>query len=1039
MKKLVTVFIMLFMIGSVFATVENFPEPFVVDNSLDGAIVIAESGNGEDVLSGLLLASSLSPFTQSVIETGGDDGSKMRYRIENTGDVLQGGEGIGQVRDKLTENELAILASGTLKNRNGEYPYAQYIKLNSDTKVRHTIPDAIPKDPNKKASAFLNFDGDKVMYEYELVFSEAAESEMDENYMLKDLEGVQLNMLGKSYVITKTDHETANDLTITLLSESVRATMKEGETKTFTLNGEDYEITAVLVSGDQEVKFIVNGETLKKMASGELKRLEEGLVLYTKDVMINEREAIVDFYLGVDEIELHDTDVSDHAYGGEEYKFGNERVDDTDVIIEAVDEGLVEGGNFKIKSIGFKWTPRRTHFIGGGQFASQILEDPNQIFDQTFDISYEGSEKVLEGVQLKPSGDDEYILSLTNKLGDVLDIPFFYDNGGSFTRFGDANDALILDEGDNITVDDYFIVTSDGYAEPVDAHGYTHLLTYEGLDISQKVMKFKDHGTGDRIEVDYNLGDSSLYLNLMGYDYLVTFDNTTDDSEIQVDLDGDGSINDNETPVIVTQYGLGIDYDISGTYAYRRYRTYTNERSEPLIGEVIMNAQLYGFVGPNITTTYSLNNSLITNPSVITKWYDVIRYTIGDDGGEIDVTNLERCLDGGAEAQIRNAVTNSTYADDVVDLFYEGICYPTSTNTLKFMLDVERGSDDNQGTTAYGQLLKQLVDKNGPDTLLLFSGLEESKHKVVFHGKTGGVKEPKTLSVISSPDVATLLDNDVTEIDQNMIVIGGPCVNGVAKKVLGSSDDCSADFPPGKGRIIVKEVDGNQVIVIAGYEGEDTLLATKLLLEKPELLTGDNLLVSGTFDNPIIEEYVGQKHSGDSVEVVAVPAETPVEEQESDIFSCTESNDETGSFEYELSKLGITKQVSSNPRVLMDGNKGEVIFEVSEPFKAQLGTDWLQYVVHVHEGDCTGKEVETLTFKWEDGDGDKSESLKLDPGCYCLTVGPEDLSVDDADIKLTSELELMFSTRTPETDLLTGNVVFDTHPLRPLNNMNVWE
>lgn len=86
--------------------------------------------------------------------------------------------------------------------------------------------------------------------------------------------------------------------------------------------------------------------------------------------------------------------------------------------------------------------------------------------------------------------------------------------------------------------------------------------------------------------------------------------------------------------------------------------------------------------------------------------------------------------------------------------------------------------------------------------------------------------------------------------DQNTIVIGGPCSNQVTAQLLESTtmpDDCSKNFTPGRAVIkMFQHPNGKVSILIAGYSGEDTLMAARVFAYRGEEISGDEVTVVGT-------------------------------------------------------------------------------------------------------------------------------------------------------------------------------------------------
>ncbi|MEK6900653.1 MAG: hypothetical protein AABX05_06005, partial [Nanoarchaeota archaeon] len=95
---------------------------------------------------------------------------------------------------------------------------------------------------------------------------------------------------------------------------------------------------------------------------------------------------------------------------------------------------------------------------------------------------------------------------------------------------------------------------------------------------------------------------------------------------------------------------------------------------------------------------------------------------------------------------------------------------------------------------------------------------------------------------------ATNLDSEVADVKaQNLVVVGGPCVNTVAAELLGSPADCTEGFTPGKARVkLFEHANGNLAMLVAGYSGADTRLAGKVVANRASELMGKEVVVEGT-------------------------------------------------------------------------------------------------------------------------------------------------------------------------------------------------
>ena len=101
-----------------------------------------------------------------------------------------------------------------------------------------------------------------------------------------------------------------------------------------------------------------------------------------------------------------------------------------------------------------------------------------------------------------------------------------------------------------------------------------------------------------------------------------------------------------------------------------------------------------------------------------------------------------------------------------------------------------------------------------------------------------------------------MLDTEIDSIkEQNIIVVGGPCVNMAAAELLGWPLKCDNDFEPGKAKIKLFDNGNNTALLVAGYSVYDTTMACRVLVNYADYnLTGSVIEVAATtLDSFIIE------------------------------------------------------------------------------------------------------------------------------------------------------------------------------------------
>ncbi len=120
--------------------------------------------------------------------------------------------------------------------------------------------------------------------------------------------------------------------------------------------------------------------------------------------------------------------------------------------------------------------------------------------------------------------------------------------------------------------------------------------------------------------------------------------------------------------------------------------------------------------------------------------------------------------------------------------------------------------------------------------------------------------------VIGSVDIATSLNYDTKslnpthnaieavlaselrgkEFSHNVISVGGPCINSVTAAIMGYPKQCGDGFYKGKAKIKLYEHNGKVALIVAGFTGPDTRLASKVLSNNLYSLDGDEVEIAGS-------------------------------------------------------------------------------------------------------------------------------------------------------------------------------------------------
>ncbi|NJL44454.1 MAG: hypothetical protein HC945_04045, partial [Nitrosarchaeum sp.] len=314
--------------------------------------------------------------------------------------------------------------------------------------------------------------------------------------------------------------------------------------------------------------------------------LSGGLELGVREILVNDREGIVEFFLGANKIELTDGNYSDASLDSNgEYEGGievtSETIDDASVDIRGslLGSTFQEGADFEISTIKYRLKADavaggNTLYVAPGHGVREFLTEPQGMLNPTWDIRYEGlSEPETYEIEMDADGDSGYRLSLTSQSGkdydfvltevdtDQDELIFGEDEGDErfwFVEGEDANAANCTAYG--ISQDDRFLVTSDS---GFDENAFSSIWEYTNWneDSNERLLTFENVGSGERKTVKVTgttTGAGTLIAE--GYEFDVMVCNVSDaDSKIVVDLDNSGAITLNQEARFTVKGGGILD------------------------------------------------------------------------------------------------------------------------------------------------------------------------------------------------------------------------------------------------------------------------------------------------------------------------------------------------------------------------------------------------------------------------------------------------------------------------------------------------
>jgi hypothetical protein len=799
------------------ADLKDFPRPLFVDNNgvFSGKFVVGAAAAAEDVLGVNSIATAVQAAAYKETSVSGSGGSAVSvegdaYQIKQGSNILEIQESVSTVKDQADKDALKALAAGKFTSGRGTYDYDQYLKLPVAQVTFEKNSGGQPVDDSDKPAWFLKMNASSQVYEYQLKFVTPAESdESTTPNRLKDFENKKMNMLGKEMSLIKASN--SSGLELTFMGGAIQDTLQEGQSKTYKIDGKDYEVTLVTVDSNNKALFKVNGETTDTLLESDTYRLSDNTEMGIKTVLTQnfaEGKRMVEFYLGAEKIVMSDASVTDSAYGGTEVKYNNDRAYDTDVKIDAT-----PGSTYKLNAVYVKWTPRDTYYLGKDVKFSSVTERKGQLFLDGFDYAFKGVNfGTTEKVDLSPSGDRQYYLNVVNYNGDQLKIPYVYTDGTTAT-FGTSSDLLTFNTNTSVAKNNYFLVSKLTNGAGNGRSGYTYLMRYRGCATSSLICSFRNEATGDTIEVPITASSNPFFagsFTVGGNSFYFAYDSRTNDQAIYVDLTSVGSTT-NETlrnltaasAPIYTKYGAQVDLG-------------------KMVNKIANGAAATSFV---VSTEKA--------QSAATGVYDKFNISITQD-------TADDSLNAGTPTLL-----TGKWAGDTTGLISVA------------------GSDDSEAYSQYGLYIHKRTDTNNPSTVNLVYPDDQAEALVyVSSGETtttssgtpGGVTSKVPVAIPSS---ASVLDTEVSNAKgQNLIVVGGPCANSVSAAIMGVTDPnkCAEGFVEGKGMVKLYDsadgmATGKVALLVAGYSAADTRRAAIVVANYKDYAAkfmGKELTVTGT-------------------------------------------------------------------------------------------------------------------------------------------------------------------------------------------------
>src|SRR3989344_2629750 len=818
--------------ASAAADLSQYPTQYIKDGKFTGVMVVGDKAAAEDVIGVSDIAISLQAAAVKKVSSGGTSlavegdawlvGTSNKLELSEELTTGTNRETIRNITTFIDDGDLDALASGEVTNSKVTSPYNQYLYLLSGTTATSSVSTGFvvyTENDDDETGDFLFFSSSSQIARYLLEFTTALESDVDDSagsasttgLFLTDLQDIELTMFGKPYtIVTAKRVTTAGDsVDIILMGGSTKDTLTISQTKTYTIGGKDYEVTLNFVDAD-EAQFTINGQTSRKMKDGDTDKLADGTSIGVTDVLYQDYAGGVQaatFFIGANKVQLKDTNILDTG-SSNNLKVDDTEIDDAQVIVEGTDDN----STFKINRIHVNMSADDNFYVpaGGKLSENPDLDEPQVLFTQNWDIEYKGlSEVATEDIKLSTSGDSQYNLEFVDGDGNKVSVPIAKSPTGSAVLHGDTNKPFINVENWTISKDAYIVVTDSTRKR---GERKTYILQYKGADkvgSDNPVIKFKDLGSGDSIDQTWSNVSATLVgpdgtewneiatLKIGGSDhkiYSAPGERVSNDFGLIAVLDGSGSItgSPNNTTLSTTTYNPNI---------------------------VNITTKFGAEIGVTNLTTSPYNSTGI-----------VVSIKTPDEGRE---SNAKDSVD---TLQATDYVVNITAASGEV-AHAEVTAYTAGQKGTKLSLRTPSGENNvAYGYTSYGTWIQRDTPTSAPATLDIKYPESQRLPQVFITAKGASFSESAAgegdAVTIQKIDVgATKLASEVADINAvNSILVGGPCANAAAAKVMGNPADCTAGFEPGVGKINLYEVGtGNVAMLVAGYAALDTRNAAQVV------------------------------------------------------------------------------------------------------------------------------------------------------------------------------------------------------------------
>ncbi len=762
------------LMGAMAQDLSDYPSMFIEDGEFNGYFVVGEAAKGIDTLGVTNIAVSIQAeaTTQTQICAGGGSGDvNIDEGIELGKNDVYLGEAINQKDSELAETDLDFLEDGTYKDNQDDCTNCQDNDNDYSQKIvlgAATVNYYQDDDDATEGGPYVFASKRNALYTYVFEFDESVEYEDDSD----DFTTTTLEIQGRIYTITDADFDSSGVLDeLTLQSGETTIWISQGDVIEKQVGGVTHTIEMVNVAESEDKCGIKIDGSLVWIASSDTETVNGVTVGVTDVTAVHSKDYdqdICQINIGADEIVLKD---------GDNVEIEGDEIEDAEVTFDNDRITTVGAGDGTWMGFNITFTPDEDIYLG----VNDDFIDP--VF-KNFKFTFGGLETSLNDVIVFDSTGGDATVTFMNIDGKEVEIPMYLDSSDNVIlgEGSDADEVLYL-EGNSCntgTLSDCEgaqFLTINGVADEI------HIIEITDLDDDDNEISFEDIV----YDIEKNEEDLPTATSTTGNETEYTFNLGSSIGIFNINLTGSGAVNTTSEISVVNATGITFaDLSPSGAYQWKTKNA-----------EAIMEVSLIS------ATTDSVN---------------------------INITERDN-TDKTPDELVVNATKDSS--DDEIE--FTGIDWATSTNTI----DADDSRDpDTWAWSASGATAVYNTDDDNDDHVEV-TVYYEAVHAQVFVAPSGAQFTTTQTDdgcivcdqVNRIPATVTKLDTDVSSATaQNVVTVGGPCVNSVTATLMGAnSENCAEGFEANKAIIQMVQNGDNFGLVVAGLTGKDTLLATRIM------------------------------------------------------------------------------------------------------------------------------------------------------------------------------------------------------------------